>query len=172
MAVPERGVEVMAVHSEVDTLQESTSRPLHLRNFTPDWVGKPGISLNEAAKLQPRTVSERSLALASGVYNMGAGLPPVFAQKAEERKAMMIGARATRDAAVEMLRLTYVAARRENRRIAVANRAAQRLELQGLSGQPLSGTLSANPTLMSGQLPPSLSVGVTSQLPATMAEAR
>lgn len=73
------GLEVMAVHDEQPTLSVQ-DRPLHLTQFSADWVGRPGTPLTETAKLQR---VKRATQRDQGWYSADSDLPPVFLERAQ-----------------------------------------------------------------------------------------
>ena len=69
----------MAVHDEQPTLSVQ-DRPLHLAQFSADWVGRPGTPLTETAKLQR---VKRATQRDQGWYSAASDLPPVFLERAQ-----------------------------------------------------------------------------------------
>lgn len=51
------GLEVLPVHDEQETLQIIKDCPLHLMNFSVDWVGRPGVPLTEQTRIH--TMAEK-----------------------------------------------------------------------------------------------------------------
>ncbi len=125
-------VEVLALHDEAEAL-DTSDRPIHLKPYSPDWIGHPHAPLSELSLQKARWPNR---ALESGIYSgTDMGLPPVFRERAER----MVEARVMREQAMEALRLMYVAERRQQQRSKVVQQTAKRQDLQLASGQPTFG---------------------------------
>jgi len=118
------GAQMLTIHAEADVLEDN-SRPLHLKKFNVAWIGEPKLPLNELAKARTEFNRSRN---SKEVF-----LPPVFKQQGAD----MMTARNNHEQAMEGLRLTYVAARRQQQQAALREIAARRKDLQSRSLQPL-----------------------------------
>ncbi|GLC44073.1 hypothetical protein PLESTB_000932300 [Pleodorina starrii] len=123
------GMEVMLVHSEPTTMPRDADRPLHLRDFSCDWVGRVGLTLSETGKLRQR---QQDPWLAAGLYH--SQNDPVFEQRGND----MLTARLVREQHLEALELHYQAERRQQQREATRQAAARRQELELQSGQTVA----------------------------------
>ncbi|GIL47509.1 hypothetical protein Vafri_4310 [Volvox africanus] len=135
-------LEMMLVHAEPTTMPADQNKPLHLQQFSCDWVGRMGLTLSETGKLRPRTLDPW---LAAGLYHTQ--VDAVFEQRAGE----MLAARVVREQHLEALELHYQATRRQQLREATRQAAARRQELELQSGQTLARVM--------GTVGPSSSLG-------------
>ncbi|EFJ51076.1 hypothetical protein VOLCADRAFT_103712 [Volvox carteri f. nagariensis] len=133
-------LEMMLVHAEPSTMPTDQNKPLHLQQFSCDWVGRVGLTLSETGKLRQRAHDPWVVA---GLYHTR--VDPIF----EQRAAEMLAARVVREQHLEALHLHYQAERRQQQREATRQVAAQRQELELQSGQTLArvmGSSGASPS--------------------------
>eukprot|EP00195_Chlamydomonas_chlamydogama_P009027 CAMPEP_0202905200 /NCGR_PEP_ID=MMETSP1392-20130828/33035_1 /ASSEMBLY_ACC=CAM_ASM_000868 /TAXON_ID=225041 /ORGANISM="Chlamydomonas chlamydogama, Strain SAG 11-48b" /LENGTH=589 /DNA_ID=CAMNT_0049593179 /DNA_START=145 /DNA_END=1912 /DNA_ORIENTATION=+ len=126
------GLEVLQIHDEQDTLPPKAERPAHLSAYSSDWIGRPGLPLNQMASLRVPRVDPLK---AKGWYRADADVPPKYTGRMEH----MIVGRVLREQAVEVMKLGLMAENRQALKESVAQRAAMREYLQTLSGQPVAG---------------------------------
>ncbi|GAX80142.1 hypothetical protein CEUSTIGMA_g7580.t1 [Chlamydomonas eustigma] len=150
------GQEVMAVHDEKHALHLD-HRPLHLTEFTSDWVGKPAISLTASSRLRKVDAAGRHPCGAStgscagqrksvlpgiGWYSADYSVPTKYL----ERMQLMVEARINREQVEEALKLTYQAQQRQLDQAKLDASKERRRLLQTCSGQPLVGQLDNSPS--------------------------
>ncbi|KAG2445692.1 hypothetical protein HXX76_000300 [Chlamydomonas incerta] len=128
------GAEAMLIHPEPSTMQQDPNKPVHLQNFTCDWVGKPGLTLSETGRLRQRSSDPF---IAAGIYHTQVGVDPAYAARAAEMET----ARLVREQHMEALKLHYQAERRQEIRDTTKAAAARRQDLELTSGQALARVL-------------------------------
>ncbi|GFR43587.1 hypothetical protein Agub_g4684 [Astrephomene gubernaculifera] len=137
------GMEMMLIHSEPSTMLQKASKPVHLQEFSCDWVGRPGLTLSETGKLRKRVTDPW---ITSGLYHTQVGVDPRF----EQHAADMQMARLVREQHMEALQLHYQAARRLQIRETTRKAAGRRQELELQAGQTLARVMESGGASTSG----------------------
>ena len=128
------GADVLRVHDEPETL-DNTDRPLHLQQWSTDWVGRVGAALSDTARLHQRNTSSigEPLAKTGSMYVNEAGLPPIY----YEQRLLMEEARKAREQHLEQLRLQFQVERRKEQQAHMVGVSLRRQQLQTTARQQL-----------------------------------